>query len=259
MKRESGIRNYYEEYLEVCHSFSPLNKLSGLHKILDEKILGAYYLPFGVCLLDYSSRKYAYMCEHSEEVVGHPRNRYIEDGVDFHNRIWAPEDWNVFDKQVFRDVRDYWKLIPQKEISQYRFSFNYRITRSDGRVIQCLQHSTYLEPQSGVPVLNLATFSDISDFKTDDSIVLTISRLVDGVGYVNVFNKSYLPSTKAVLSAREVEVLRLSHEGLSSKIIADKLFISLQTVKNHKRNMMGKTSTRNISGLINLSLKNKWI
>ncbi len=36
----------------------------------------------------------------------------------------------------------------------------------------------------------------------------------------------------------------------SNKMIADKLFVSLYTVKNHKRNMMEKTGTRNFARLI---------
>jgi DNA-binding NarL/FixJ family response regulator len=46
---------------------------------------------------------------------------------------------------------------------------------------------------------------------------------------------------------------------MSSKMIADRLCISEQTVKNHKRNMMEKTSAKNIVELINFSLKNNWL
>jgi len=50
-----------------------------------------------------------------------------------------------------------------------------------------------MEPQNhGIPVLNLLVFSDIGDYKTDTSIVLTASRLIEGQGYVKVFSKSYL-------------------------------------------------------------------
>ena len=42
------------------------------------------------------------------------------------------------------------------------------------------------------------------------------------------------------LTSREQEVMRLLAEGLSSKEIAEKLFISHKTVENHRANIMSK-------------------
>ena len=260
MNSARNFRNYYEEYLEVCRSISPKSELLALRKLEKEEYpFNGFNLPSGICLIDYSNRHYSYMCDYSQQIVGHSRDKYITGGVDFHNGYWHPEDWTVFEGNVFHDIREFWSSIPPQEIPKYRVSFNYRFIRGDNTVSQFLQHSTYMEPYAGNPILNLSVFSDIGDFKTDNNIVLTISRLVSGHGYVKVFSKSYLPQTKSVLSARESDVLRLSLEGLSSKMIADKLFISIQTVKNHKANMMEKTSAKNIAELINLSLKNKWV
>ena len=47
------------------------------------------------------------------------------------------------------------------------------------------------------------------------------------------------------LSERELEVLRLFAEGLSNQEIADKLFISLGTVKAHSSNIYRKLDVRN--------------
>lgn len=260
MKKNPTLKNYYEEYLEVCSIISPQVEMPALVKLVKQnQALSNSNIPFGTCLIDYSKRKYLYMSDHSKEILGHPKDKYLDEGIDFQNRIRLSDDSAIFYNLVFRDIMEYWKLIPHKEIAQYRVSFNYRILRSDGKIAQCLQHSTYLEPLAGLPVLNLLTFSDISDFKTDDSTVLTISRLVDGAGYAKVFSRSYWPQSKSILSARELEVLLLSYEGLSNKMIAEKLYISIQTVKNHKANMMEKTSARNIVELINVGQKNKWI
>lgn len=88
---------------------------------------------------------------------------------------------------------------------------------------------------------------------------MTIFHLVPNFGYVKVFSKSYPIQKKTILSKRELEILDLTLKGLSGKMIADQLFISMQTVKNHKRNMMDKTSTKNMADLINLSFRNNWL
>jgi LuxR family maltose regulon positive regulatory protein len=47
------------------------------------------------------------------------------------------------------------------------------------------------------------------------------------------------------LSERELDVLRLIAEGLSNQEIAERLFISLHTVKWHTGNIYGKLAVKN--------------
>jgi DNA-binding NarL/FixJ family response regulator len=53
------------------------------------------------------------------------------------------------------------------------------------------------------------------------------------------------PSSLDDLSQREVEVLRLLAAGKSNRDIADVLYISLNTVATHVRNILTKTGTTN--------------
>lgn len=70
-------------------------------------------------------------------------------------------------------------------------------------------------------------------------------------------NGSSSPDVK--FSKRELEILQLIYEGLSSQEIADKLFISVRTVTNHRYNLKAKASVKNTAGLISYGLKNKLI
>jgi DNA-binding NarL/FixJ family response regulator len=54
-----------------------------------------------------------------------------------------------------------------------------------------------------------------------------------------------VPSSLDDLSQREVEVLRLLAAGRSNRDIADALYISLNTVATHVRNILTKTGTAN--------------
>ena len=47
------------------------------------------------------------------------------------------------------------------------------------------------------------------------------------------------------MSQREVEVLRLVAAGKSNREVAEELFISLNTVANHVRNILNKTGAAN--------------
>ncbi|MBN2635888.1 MAG: response regulator transcription factor [Prolixibacteraceae bacterium] len=61
------------------------------------------------------------------------------------------------------------------------------------------------------------------------------------------------------LSAREREVLELICKENTAQEIADLLSISKRTVEGHRRNLLGKTGTKNMAGLVVFALKNKII
>jgi DNA-binding NarL/FixJ family response regulator len=76
------------------------------------------------------------------------------------------------------------------------------------------------------------------------------------------FTKKYIgkeASDEAGLTKREIEVLELIAQGFSNKEIADKLFISLRTVTNHRANLNMKTGSKNTAGLLAYAIKNNLI
>lgn len=62
-----------------------------------------------------------------------------------------------------------------------------------------------------------------------------------------------------VLSSREIEVLKEVALGYSNKEIADRLFISINTVITHRKNITEKLGIKTISGLTVYALMNKLI
>lgn len=63
------------------------------------------------------------------------------------------------------------------------------------------------------------------------------------------------PQKTSVLSKREKEILYLLFREYSNGEIADKLFISQRTVETHKRNIMEKTGSKNLAGLVKYAMK----
>ena len=68
-----------------------------------------------------------------------------------------------------------------------------------------------------------------------------------------------MPQGEAPLTEREMEVLRLICRHMSSKEIADELFISENTVKYHKANMLAKTGFTKTVDLAFYMISNGWI
>jgi DNA-binding NarL/FixJ family response regulator len=68
-----------------------------------------------------------------------------------------------------------------------------------------------------------------------------------------------MPTGEAPLTEREMEVLRLLCKHMTSKEIADELYITENTVKYHKSNMLGKTGFTKAIDLAFYMISNGWI
>lgn len=51
-------------------------------------------------------------------------------------------------------------------------------------------------------------------------------------------------------TTREFEIINLLAEGNSAKEIADELFVSVDTVKTHRKNILKKTEAKNTIALV---------
>jgi two-component system NarL family response regulator len=133
-----------------------------------------------------------------------------------------------------------------------------------------------------IKVIALSTFSDpryVKDmlsagaaaYVTKAQAGVELLRAIDAVGR----NRSYLcpDATEAVkeamfghsgdklapgarLGARELQVLQLVADGLTSQQIADRLGIALSTVEVHRRNIMRKLGVDSVAGLTRYAIRN---
>lgn len=71
----------------------------------------------------------------------------------------------------------------------------------------------------------------------------------------NSYKKTKYP--KDLLSDRELQIIKMICKELSSKEIAERLFITLKTVETHRRHIMDKTDAKNFIGVLLFAIKNK--
>ncbi len=95
-------------------------------------------------------------------------------------------------------------------------------------------------------------------------IVNAIETVNNGRQYFsNEVNKALLSAllpqemAEKNVTERELEVLKLLAQELTSKQIAEKLFISERTVETHRKNLMRKTGANNAIGLVRYAYSKK--
>ncbi len=94
-----------------------------------------------------------------------------------------------------------------------------------------------------------------------------INRIIDDGTYysnevISIMTENYVAKEKIKdriqeLSAREKEIISLICQELTSAEIADKLYLSPLTVETHRKNILRKTNSRTIVGLIKYAIENK--
>lgn len=101
-----------------------------------------------------------------------------------------------------------------------------------------------------------------------DDLELAIKTISEGKQYyseefISYFTNKYMTSKatkeEPKLSKREMEVLQLLGKGLTSGEIAEKLFISENTVSNHRASLNSKTGSKNTVSLLAYAIKHNLV
>ncbi len=213
-------------------------------------------LPCAVYMLDYQTKQYLFVSKNCEKIIGYTANKFIKDGNAFYMTRIHPDDLEIYSGKVFREFVAYTSTMSVDEIKNSRYSFNYRFKRIDGTYIQILQQFEVLEVnQNNHPLLVMGFITDITPHKKDDKVTYAISTYDKKKGFKMVTTDTF-PHVHLSISAREKDVIKGLIDGLSSKQIADKLYVSLHTVNAHRRNILKKTNCKNTSELISYSIAN---
>ncbi|WP_291275893.1 response regulator transcription factor [Flavobacterium sp.] len=93
-------------------------------------------------------------------------------------------------------------------------------------------------------------------FYFDDSL----KKMIKNPSFWNSIDHHTWPVIpKTILTSREIEIIKMMAQEMSSKQIGDQLCISLRTVEMHRRRIMEKTESKNSIGAILFALKHNII
>lgn len=157
-------------------------------------------------------------------------------------------------------VTEFWNKLPIDKVLKYKSRYDYRIKGSDGKYKRFLQQIVTIQSDDeGAVLRTFCLYTDISHLKKTTSMTLSFIGLEGEPSFINVKPGASLEYDNDALTKREREILKLLSEGLSSKDIADQLFISRHTVDKHRKNMLYKTQTSQTIELVMYGLEKGWL
>jgi DNA-binding CsgD family transcriptional regulator len=219
-------------------------------------------LPFkGVIhVIDYIQHRHVGISGPLKNMVGYNPQDVMDNGLDFVMSIFQKDDFKIYNETIFSKVVSLLKETPQADHGDYTFSFTYRMRKADKSWMHLYQQGSYItDPATSLPLYSIAMVTDISPIKKDNSMIYTVDRKLKDesfLRYINLQTDYFYPDPdESKISKREKEVLGWLAEGLSSKQIAAKLYISESTVTIHRKNMLKKSNTKNIAELVHYGIK----
>ena len=168
-------------------------------------------------------------------------------GPAYYISMMHPDDGPVV-LDTFKKVFEFSFNLPAKERKDYKTIFNFRLGYK-GKYFHFVQQIVTLELTPGGKIwLGLS----LSDMLPENEKFEKVSRRVINLktGKYYLFTDDDTENSWQSLSARELEVLGLVSKGLISREIAERLFISVSTVNNHRQNILEKIKAANTNEAI---------
>lgn len=247
-------------YTEFLNSFSErgiVKDFSNLEReLLKHPLFGKFLdrVPCGIVVSDYQQAKYLYINDEAiKTFTGFTKEEFLKrGGVYQFTKDIQPDDKQIHATIVWPKIISILKAAKKEDIPNYKFSFNYRYPLREGTEIKVLQSSVFLETdEEHKPLLVLITVTDITKFKHDNSVSLTVSRYVKSTGVENIVSEVFIPSDlyNPLITSREIDIIRAIAQGKTSKQISEMYSISQHTVRAHRKNIFKKVNVKNSAQL----------
>jgi DNA-binding CsgD family transcriptional regulator len=212
-----------------------------------------------VRIIEHQTFKYLYVSENIKEIVGYTAERFIKGGITFTYSHLHPADF----LGIIRVLSKIWKALGTIQDStaklNSRFKFDCRFRCSNGQYKRILNQGHFLSLDSkNKPAIVMYITMDISKLKKRNTIDYELSTYYPDKGFVSVLENWESVDESVPISLRELEVLKLISDGMTGKEIANRLFISEETVQTHRKKILQKTGLQNTTEVVKVALTNGW-
>lgn len=194
------------------------------------------YLPGSVMLQDLPTATNLYMNRYGCDKLHHSSEELKALGPDYFNNFFPQEEISIIQKEItcFLQLQDPNKIFP----------FYQRVKTGKNGSYEWYFTSSRIADEKGHKLIHIALPATHLETAIFRSQCLT---QLNEYAYKNYQRYS-------ALTKREKELIILIAEGKSSGYIAEKLFLSIHTINNHRKNIIRKLGTSSLAELIRFAI-----
>ncbi|MEI6753295.1 MAG: LuxR C-terminal-related transcriptional regulator [Paludibacter sp.] len=187
---------------------------------------------------DPGSLKNVYMNQYGLELIGYSRVEIDWMGYRFYEEVIHPDDMEIIPQTYEASNSNTAKSFVFMQRLKFKGELKYRWFYDHGTIL-----STY---KDGSPHQALMVSLEVSDTMVTHNQLNTALKEISRLKYALKLS---------TLTTREKEVLHLIAKGKTDKEISTGLFISIQTAKKHRSNLILKTAVNNTAELVALAVE----
>ncbi|HVD98102.1 MAG TPA: helix-turn-helix transcriptional regulator [Cytophagaceae bacterium] len=199
--------------------------------------------PAIVVVLDYGIKGYVYVSENVKAELDIDPNELLEQGFGRAMTSFEENQKNLFIEQLYPTIfKTFADHAPLNQAKDLHVTYNTLLKTTRGHYEWYYHQMSVLAcDEQGFPRYGFKLISNIDKYKKDEKLNFNIYKKNGENEHEVIFSKDFLPyKIDHVLSDREKEIMKLVEDGMSTKMIADKLFISTNTVSTHRKNLLRK-------------------
>lgn len=240
-------------YKDIFESYDKPSLEEHINKIIE---LDAY-LPYSstfFCITNTQNLSFEYISKNMNSCLGLNIEDMKSKGMRYFWSRMHPEDVEHWLQALNELMCFTLENISVDDRNNMSYTWNYRIKNGAGKYVNVIQNTTPLEVDvNNKPIIGLAHYT-VLDSRIQMHVSAT-AKLLNAkkeyeTKYFNNFSQKLLSDG---ISNRERDVVRLLVQNYSSKAIAEKLNISVNTVDTHRRNILKKlniSSTGELVGMV---------
>ncbi|MBL1223027.1 helix-turn-helix transcriptional regulator [Chryseobacterium sp. L7] len=229
-------RSQTAEYLETVKAFSRLTYQS-------------------LYVIDYQTREFDYVSDNPLFLCGKTSEEVKEMGYAFYFQNVKPEDVELLIK-INEAGFNFYDKIPVEERKLYSISYDFNLINGKKNMVLVNHKLTPMFLTEEGQIWKALCIVSLSNSTSAGNIVISREGS-DDVWKFDPEAGKWLKDEKIKLSQRESEILSLYASGLTINEIAEKLFISADTVKFHRKKLFEKIGVNNIAEALAYAQTNK--
>jgi DNA-binding CsgD family transcriptional regulator len=209
--------------------------------------------PSIMLIFNFSTMVYDYFSPNTKSIMGYASEKLVGmTGAEFAISIFLPEHLSILIELNSNIAMKYYhEYAALKKAHEVKLSYTCKLRRADGTYVWALMQTMVLDVhENGFPRRTIAFLTDINEIKSDEKVNFNVA-IRSNVGYETLYSIHYDKNEPSLLSRREMEILNLLGKGFKSAEIAEKLNISKDTVKTHRKNILKKTGKTSFIQLLN--------
>lgn len=219
-------RSVQQDYLEAVKSFARLTYES-------------------VYVINYENMSFEYVSENPLFLCGLSAAEVMELGYEFYFRNVPEQDLELL-HTINEAGFDFYEQLPGDQKLDYRITYDFHLTNKHGKNMLINHKLTPLFLTKQKKMWKAMCIVSISNRQQAGNVLIE-KQGSDAYWELDTMTKTWRKSVKPQLTERETEVLRLYAQGLNIQQIAEKVFVSPDTVKYYRRRIFERLNVTSIA------------